>query len=122
MPIRRRSLSFGPIVTVCWCAVVFCGAVAADEPPTKQAAEPSLWDQTGGKLHGFVCAVGTGGTLAGVGMALKERDKDIVIGLADPPGAALYNYYKHGELKAEGVTAPAVPGSYPVIAAAGSIR
>ena len=46
MPIRRRSLSFGPIVTVCCCAVGFCGALAADEPPTKQAAELSLWDQT----------------------------------------------------------------------------
>jgi len=63
---------------------------------------PEIWEQTDGKLHGFICAVGTGGTLAGVGMALKERNKDIVIGLADPPGAALYNYYKHGALKAEG--------------------
>ncbi len=63
---------------------------------------PEIWDQTGGKLHGFICAVGTGGTLAGTGMALKERNKDITIGLADPPGAALYNYYKHGELKSEG--------------------
>src|SRR5690606_10509183 len=50
----------------------------------------------------FVCSVGTGGTLAGIGMALKERRKDVVIALADPMGAALYNYYRHGELKAEG--------------------
>ena len=48
------------------------------------------------------CAVGTGGTLAGVGMALKERNRDVVIGIADPMGAALYNWYAHGELKAEG--------------------
>ncbi len=61
-----------------------------------------IWDQTDGKVDGFVCAVGTGGTLAGVSMGLKEKNKDIQIGLADPMGAALYNYYKHGELKAEG--------------------
>ena len=63
---------------------------------------PEIWDQTDGKVDGFICAVGTGGTLAGIGMALKERNKDVVIGLADPMGAALYNYYAHGELKAEG--------------------
>ena len=63
---------------------------------------PEIWDQTGGTIDGFICAVGTGGTLAGVGMALKARNKDVVIGLADPMGAALYHYYKHGELKAEG--------------------
>jgi cysteine synthase A len=63
---------------------------------------PEIWEQTGGKIDGFVCAVGTGGTLAGVGMFLKERRREIVIGLADPKGAALYNWYKHGELKAEG--------------------
>ena len=63
---------------------------------------PEIWAQTDGKVDGFVCAVGTGGTLAGVGIALKERNKDVVIGLADPMGAALYHYYAHGELKAEG--------------------
>jgi cysteine synthase A len=63
---------------------------------------PEIWRQTDGKVDAFVCAVGTGGTLAGAGMALKERNKDVVIGLADPMGAALYNYYAHGELKAEG--------------------
>ncbi len=63
---------------------------------------PEIWEQTEGAVDGFICAVGTGGTLAGVGMALKERNKDVVIGLADPMGAALYHYYKHGELKAEG--------------------
>ena len=63
---------------------------------------PEIWEQTGGAVDGFVSAVGTGGTLAGVGMALKERSPAVTIALADPMGAALYNYYKHGELKAEG--------------------
>jgi cysteine synthase A len=63
---------------------------------------PEIWKQTDGKVAGFVSAVGTGGTLAGVGMALKERNPKIRIALADPMGAALYNYYKHGELKSEG--------------------
>jgi cysteine synthase A len=61
-----------------------------------------IWEQTDGKVDGFVCAVGTGGTLAGVAMALRERKKDVVIGLADPLGAALYSYYSTGELKSEG--------------------
>lgn len=65
---------------------------------------PEIWAQTDGKVDGFICAVGTGGTLAGIGMALKERNEDVVIGLADPMGAALYNYYTHGELKAEGTS------------------
>jgi len=63
---------------------------------------PEIWRQTDGKVDGFVCAVGSGGTLAGTGMYLKERNKDIVIGLADPMGSALFNFYKHGVLKAEG--------------------
>ena len=63
---------------------------------------PEIWAQTDGKVDGFTCAVGTGGTLAGVGMALKERNPGIQIALSDPMGAALYHYYKHGELKAEG--------------------
>ncbi|MGH6933860.1 MAG: cysteine synthase A [Dongiaceae bacterium] len=63
---------------------------------------PEIWDQTDGKVDGFTCSVGTGGTIAGVGMALKERNKNVRNVLADPQGAALYNYYKHGELKAEG--------------------
>ncbi len=65
---------------------------------------PEIWDQTDGKVDGFVCAVGTGGTLAGTGMALKERNKNIQIAIADPMGAALYNYYKNGELKSEGTS------------------
>jgi cysteine synthase A len=63
---------------------------------------PEIWRQTDGSVDGFICAVGTGGTLAGVGLYLKEQSKDVKIGLADPMGAALYNFYKHGELKAEG--------------------
>jgi cysteine synthase len=63
---------------------------------------PEIWAQTEGRVDGFVCAVGTGGTLAGVGTALKERNSKIAIGLADPMGAALFAYYTRGELKAEG--------------------
>ncbi|WP_118138560.1 cysteine synthase A [Oceanicella sp. SM1341] len=63
---------------------------------------PEIWEQTGGKLDGFICAVGSGGTLAGVAMGLRERSKDVKIGLADPDGAALYNWYANGELKSEG--------------------
>ncbi len=63
---------------------------------------PEIFTQTDGKVDGFTCAVGTGGTLAGVGMALKERNKNIKIALSDPMGAALYHYYAHGSLKAEG--------------------
>lgn len=63
---------------------------------------PEVFEQTDGKVDGFICAVGTGGTLAGVGIALKERNPAIRIGLADPMGAALYSYYTTGELKASG--------------------
>ena len=61
-----------------------------------------IWNDTQGKVDGFICAVGTGGTLAGVSMGLKAKNKDITVGIADPMGASLYNYYKHGELKSEG--------------------
>ncbi len=67
-----------------------------------QTTGPEIWAQTDGKVDGFTCAVGTGGTLAGIGMALKDRNKDIQIALADPMGAALYSYYTCGELKSEG--------------------
>jgi cysteine synthase A len=63
---------------------------------------PEIWEQTDGKVDGFICAVGTGGTLAGVGMALKARNKKVKIGLADPMGAALYSFYTSGVLKSEG--------------------
>ncbi len=61
---------------------------------------PEIWEQTGGKVDGFICAVGSGGTLAGTGMALQP--KGVKVGLADPMGAALYSYYTTGELKSEG--------------------
>jgi len=61
-----------------------------------------IWRQTGGKVHGFVSAVGTGGTLAGVAEGLRAHDPNVKIALADPPGAALFSYYTAGELKAEG--------------------
>jgi cysteine synthase A len=63
---------------------------------------PEIWNQTDGKVDGFICAAGTGGTLAGIGIALKERNPNIRIGLADPMGAALYSYYTTGVLKSEG--------------------
>jgi cysteine synthase A len=63
---------------------------------------PEIWAQTDGTVDGFVSAVGTGGTLAGVAMALRERRRDVAIAIADVPGAALYSYYTTGELKAEG--------------------
>ncbi len=63
---------------------------------------PEIWEQTAGQVDGFICAVGSGGTLAGVGMALKARNPKVTIGLADPMGAALYSYYTAGVLKAEG--------------------
>lgn len=61
-----------------------------------------IWEQTDGTVDGFTCAVGTGGTLAGVAMGLKEFSEDVQIALSDPHGAALYEYYAHGELKSEG--------------------
>jgi cysteine synthase A len=63
---------------------------------------PEIWEQTAGKVDGFICAVGSGGTLAGVAEALRSRRPDVRIGLADPMGASLYNWYAHGELRAEG--------------------
>jgi len=65
---------------------------------------PEIWEQTNGKVDGFICAVGSGGTLGGVSVGLKAKNPNVKIGIADPGGAALYNYYKHGELKAEGTS------------------
>jgi cysteine synthase A len=65
---------------------------------------PEIWRQTGGKVDGFICAVGSGGTLAGVAQALRSENPEVVIGLADPYGAALYSYYATGELKSEGTS------------------
>ena len=64
-----------------------------------ESTGPEIWQQTGGKLDGFICSVGTGGTLAGVSSYLKEKNKVIVIGCADPSGAAMYELFKHGEAK-----------------------
>lgn len=63
---------------------------------------PEIWEQTGGKVDGFICAVGSGGTLVGTTTYLKEQNPDLKIGLADVPGAALYSYFKDGVLKGEG--------------------
>jgi len=63
---------------------------------------PEIWRDTEGQVDAFICAVGSGGTLGGVSMGLKAKNKNVVIGLADPEGAALFNWYKSGELKAEG--------------------
>ncbi len=65
---------------------------------------PEIWEQTEGRVDGFICAVGSGGTLAGVAAALKARKPDVKIGLADPYGAALYSWYAEGELKSEGTS------------------
>jgi cysteine synthase A len=69
-----------------------------------ETTAPEIWRQTGGKVDAFICAVGTGGTLAGTAIGLRARDPKIVIGLADPMGAALYSYYTAGVLHAEGAS------------------
>jgi cysteine synthase A len=61
---------------------------------------PEIWEDTGGKVDAFICSIGTGGTLAGTAAFLREKNKDIVIGCADPEGAGMYNLFKHGEAKA----------------------
>ena len=65
---------------------------------------PEIWEQTGGKIHGFTCAVGTGGTLAGVALALKARSKTVRIAAADPMGAAIYSWIKTGKLESHGTS------------------
>lgn len=65
---------------------------------------PEIWEQTNGQVDAFVCAIGTGGSLWGIGTALKQRNPDVKIGLADPEGACMYNYFKSGELKSEGTS------------------
>jgi cysteine synthase len=61
---------------------------------------PEIWEQTGGQVDGFICSIGTGGTIAGTSAFLREKKSDIVIGVADPRGAAMYNLFEHGEAKA----------------------
>tara|TARA_B100001027_G_scaffold28163_1_gene16654 strand:- start:345 stop:1346 length:1002 start_codon:yes stop_codon:yes gene_type:complete len=63
---------------------------------------PEIWQQTKGKIDGFICSVGSGGTIAGISKFLKEQKSDVTIGLSDPLGSALYNFYQNGELKSEG--------------------
>ena len=63
---------------------------------------PEIWDQTSGAVDGFICAVGTGGTLAGVGLALKARNPRVTIGIADPMGSALFGHYASGALSSSG--------------------
>jgi len=67
-----------------------------------ESTAPEIWEQLEGRIDGFTCAAGTGGTIAGTGLGLKAFDENITIALTDPHGAALYNFYAHGELKAEG--------------------
>ena len=67
-----------------------------------ESTAPEIWEQMEGRVDGFTCAVGTGGTLAGVAMGLKALNENVLIALTDPHGAALYSYYADGELKSEG--------------------
>ena len=67
-----------------------------------QTTAPEIWQQTDGTIDAFVSTVGSGGTLAGTGIGLKQKNKDIIVALADPCGASLYSFYAHGELKSEG--------------------
>ena len=77
-----------------------------DNVANKQAhidtTAPEIWAQTDGNVDGFICACGSGGTLSGMSQGLRSRNKDIKIGIADPDGASLFNYFVNGELKAEG--------------------
>lgn len=67
-----------------------------------ESTGPEIWEQTSHKIDGFICAVGSGGTIAGVGKFLKEQSQSIKVGLADPEGSALFSYYRNGELKSDG--------------------
>ena len=68
----------------------------------EETTGPEIWAQTNGDVDGFICAVGTGGTLGGVGRALKSRNSDVTIALSDPGGSGLHNFYAHGEIRIEG--------------------
>jgi len=69
-----------------------------------ESTAPEIWTQMEGRIDGFTCAAGTGGTIAGIGMGLKAFDESVTVALTDPHGAALYEYFAHGELKAEGTS------------------
>ena len=74
----------------------------ANREAHRSTTGPEIWEQTGGKLDGFICAVGSGGTLGGVSLALKERNPDITIALADPHGSKLFSWYKERKLETSG--------------------
>jgi len=76
----------------------------ANRKAHEETTGPEIWEQTDGKIDGFICSVGSGGTLGGISRALKARNPNIAIGIADPGGAALYHWYKDGELKATGTS------------------
>ena len=76
----------------------------ANRSAHEQTTGPEIWSQTRGEIDGFICAVGTGGTLAGVSEALRARNASVAIGLADPYGASLYEWYENGVLKSEGTS------------------
>jgi cysteine synthase A len=76
----------------------------ANRQAHEETTGPEIWEQTEGKIDGFICSVGSGGTLGGISRALKARNPNIAIGIADPGGAALYHWYKDGELKATGTS------------------
>ncbi len=96
---RAEELALSENGGVIW-AQQFDNTANRDAHITGTAEE--IWAQTDGNVDAFICAAGTGGTVAGVGLGLKAKRNDIVIGLADPMGANLYNYFTHGELKGEG--------------------
>lgn len=85
-----------------------CWANQFDNPANRdghaRTTAQEIWQQTGGKIDGFVASVGTGGTLAGIALGLRNKNKAVKVALADPPGAALYSYYTSGVLKAEGTS------------------
>jgi len=74
----------------------------ANREAHRQTTGPEIWSQTSGRIDGFVCSVGTGGTLAGVGGHLRERRREVVVALADPMGSAMYHHFVDGELRSEG--------------------
>ena len=76
----------------------------ANRQAHEETTGPEIWKQTEGSVDGFICAVGSGGTLAGVAAALRRNNPGVAIGLADPHGAALYEWYAHGELRSEGAS------------------
>ena len=84
------------------CSTPTSGTTAPTARAHYETTGPEIWRQTGGRVDGFVSAIGTGGTLSGVGACLKERSREVVIALADPMGAAMYHWFKHGELQSEG--------------------